>query len=116
LKLIAATRRGGGAIEVRIPAATREARVSSAARARLFPLPGGEGQDGGEPNPPFLFLASHRIQVLRFWNSSSPDSQSIHLLLQMNRSERDVYDDIKLLLEASGRSVATLGEVPNRSI
>jgi hypothetical protein len=36
------------------------------------------------------------------------------LLPQVHRSERDIYDNIKLLLEASGRTVPPLDNVPNR--
>ena len=36
------------------------------------------------------------------------------LLPQMHRSERDVYANVKLLLEAAGRTVPPLDNVPNR--
>lgn len=36
------------------------------------------------------------------------------LLPQMHRSERDVYDNLRLLLEASGRSIPPMANVPNR--
>ena len=36
------------------------------------------------------------------------------LLPQMHRMERDVYDNIRRLLEASGRTVPLLENVPNR--
>ena len=36
------------------------------------------------------------------------------LLPQMHRSERDIYDNIRLLLEAAGRKVPPLENVPNR--
>ena len=36
------------------------------------------------------------------------------LLPQVHRRERDIYDNIKLLVEAAGRSVPPLDNVPNR--
>ncbi len=36
------------------------------------------------------------------------------LLPQMHREERDTYENIRLLLEAAGRTVPPLGNVPNR--
>lgn len=36
------------------------------------------------------------------------------LLPQLHRNERDIYDNIRLLLEASGRRVPPLDNVPNR--
>lgn len=36
------------------------------------------------------------------------------LLPQMHRAERDIYENIRLLLEAAGRPVPPLGNVPNR--
>ena len=36
------------------------------------------------------------------------------LLPQVNRLERDIYDNIKLLVAASGRQVPPLKNVPNR--
>jgi hypothetical protein len=36
------------------------------------------------------------------------------LLPQVHRSERDIYDNIRLLLEAGGRAVPPLDNVPNR--
>ena len=38
----------------------------------------------------------------------------VGLLPQVHRSERDIYSNIKLLLEASGRRVPPLDNVPNR--
>jgi hypothetical protein len=38
------------------------------------------------------------------------------LLPQVHRSVRDIYSNIKLLLEAAGRQVPPLGNVPNRYI
>lgn len=36
------------------------------------------------------------------------------LLPQVHRDERDIYDNIQLLLEAAGRRVPPLDNVPNR--
>ena len=36
------------------------------------------------------------------------------LLPQVHRSDRDVYDNVKLLLEAAGRPVPPLDNVPNK--
>jgi ankyrin repeat protein len=36
------------------------------------------------------------------------------LLPQVHRNERDIYDNVRLLLEAAGRPVPPLGNVPNR--
>ncbi len=36
------------------------------------------------------------------------------LLPQVHRRERDIYENIKLLVEASGRTVPPLENVPNR--
>ena len=36
------------------------------------------------------------------------------LLPQMHRNEREIYENVRLLLEASGRSVPPLANVPNR--
>ena len=36
------------------------------------------------------------------------------LLPQVNRKESDIYDNIKLLVEAAGRTVPPLDNVPNR--
>ena len=36
------------------------------------------------------------------------------LLPQVHRSERDIYSNLKVLLEAAGRQVPPLDNVPNR--
>ena len=38
------------------------------------------------------------------------------LLPQMHRSERDVYDNVRVLLQAEGRAAPPLGNVPNRYV
>jgi len=49
-----------------------------------------------------------------FFDVTPVSYAQLGLLPQVHREERDIYDNIRLLLEAAGRTVPPLENVPNR--
>jgi len=49
-----------------------------------------------------------------FFNVTPVSYAQMGLMPQVHRDERDMYTDIRMLLEASGRPIPLLGNVPNR--